>query len=298
MTIVSGVIHSADAKKVYLSKIDHFDYLNNKYVIDSSLISEDGNFEFSPHDLSSNLISITTENFQPFTLQILNKAPETYYFGNCEKFFTSNPTFYLEKNNNIHFEWFENYNIDSISNLSNSKNVERQIKLRDFYLKSKRIDASKLNFDQKIGISENWEQLLIEREFDIKAADLKQIDSVNSFDNYIYTELYLGSLNYFLTWIESNYPGEVKSALQHPEAKTVYSDIFSEYKLHNWNPKSFEYYKFTERYVNHFMNLQSKSFQHYYQPSREKRQQAEKVLDGDNRKRYSRVIDKQLDNVL
>ena len=56
LTIVSGVIHSSDAKKVYLSKIDHFDYLNNEYLIDSSSISEDGNFEFSPHDLSTDLI--------------------------------------------------------------------------------------------------------------------------------------------------------------------------------------------------------------------------------------------------
>lgn len=298
MTTISGVIHSPDSKKVYLSKIDHFDYMNNGYIIDSSDISEDGKFKFSAHDLSSNLISITTADFRPFTLQILNNWPETYFAGNCEKFYTNNPTFYIEKDKNIDFEWFQNFNIDSIGYLNNSKSVSRQIRLRDFYLSAKKIDSSDLDFDLPIKIQENWKQLLIERGYDIRAANLKQISSIYSFDNYLYTEIYLGSLNYFLNWIERFYPEEVKFAIQNPEKETVYSRIFSEYKNHNWNPRSFEYYKFTERYVSHYMNIESKDFEHYYIPSENKREIAKQVLDGENKKRYVLLMKEQLENAL
>lgn len=290
--IISGKLFSSKTKTVYLNEIDHFDYLNDRFTIDSTSISENGEFVFKSQNLASKLISLTTEKFKPYTYQVFSEAPQTYYFGNCEKFFTSIPTFYITDEESININWYETQGIDSISSPSNTGFL--QVKLREFYLNSKKIHASNLDYDNKQEFEANWEQMLIEKEFDLKTVNQENISTENSFDNYLYTEIYLGHLNQFLNWFEQSFPENVKASINNPKLNKFYSNIFSEYNKHNWNSKSLEYYKFTERYVNHYMNIQSKSFEHYYIPSEKKIKLAEKVLGGKNRKRYLALIDKQL----
>jgi hypothetical protein len=295
-TIISGKINSADSGTVYLNEINHFDNLSESYTIDSTSISTNGEFKFKKHNLNSKLVSISTEKFKPFTYQIYSSAPQTYFFGNCEKFFTSIPTFYISNEDRININWTETKSIDSIS--SPDKTGILQVKLRDFYLKSNNIGKSKLDFDQKSDYKANWKQMQIEKEFDLKSVDLNNIKNENSFDNYLYSEIYLGHLNKFLNWFEQNFPEKVKNSIKNPKSDSFYSDIFREYDKHKWNSKSLEYYKFTERYVNYNMNIQSKSFKNYYQPTENKRKVAEKVLSGNNIKLYLNLIDGRIKNVL
>ncbi len=295
-TSISGKLFSSKSKTVYLNIVDHFDYLNDGFTIDSTSVSENGKFTFNSRNLDSKLVTLSTEKFRPYTYQILSIAPQTYYFGNCEKFFTSIPTFYITDEDFIDINWFETQSIDSISSPDNSGFL--QVKLREFYLNSKNIEASNLDYDTKQSIETNWEQLLIEKNFDLKKVNLDNIRIETNFDNYLYTEIYLGHLNQFLNWFEQYYPENVKASISDPKLENIYSNIFSEYNKHKWNSKSFEYYKFTERYVNHHMNIQSKSFENYYKPSENKRKLAKEVLNGNNRERYLTLIDKQIKNVL
>lgn len=107
-----------------------------------------------------------------------------------------------------------------------------------------------------------------------------------------------GLFTRYLNWFEKHYPENVEASIKNPKTQKFYSNIFSDYNKHKWNSKSLEYYKFTERYVNHYMNIDANSFKHYYKPSEKKRKLAEKLLDGENRKRYLTLIDKQMKNVL
>ena len=295
-TLISGKLFSSKAKTVYLNIIDHFDYLNDGFTIDSTSVSENGEFMFNRQNLDSKLVSLTTKIFKPYTYQIFSVAPQTYYYGNCEKFFTSIPTFYITDEESININWYETQSIDSISSPDNSGFL--QVKLREFYLNSKNIEASNLDYDIKQSIETNLKQMLAEKNFDLKKVNLKNISLENNFDNYLYTEIYLGHLNQFLNWFEQYYPENVKASISNPELKNIYSNIFSEYNNHMWNSKSLEYYKFTERYVNYFMNIQSNSFENYYNPSREKIKLAERVLKGKNKERYLTLVDKQIKNVL
>lgn len=238
------------------------------------------------------MISLSTIKFQPYTYQIYSVAPETYYFGNCAKFFTAIPTFYITDEKSIDINWYETNDIDSISSPDNTGIL--QVKLRAFYLNSDKMDVSTLDYDKKMDFKTNWEQMLVEKEFDLKAANLDNIQIENSFDNYLYSEIYLWHLNKYLTWFEDYFSDTVGTLIGNPSSDTFYSNIFSEYNKHNWNSKSLEYYKFTERYVNHFMNLETKKFENYYEPSEKKRKLAEKVLDGKNKKLYLTLIDKQM----
>lgn len=294
--MISGKIKSTDSGTVYLNEINHFDNLNENYTIDSTSISKNGEFKFKKHNLNSKLVSISTEKFKPFTYQIYSSAPQTYYFGNCEKFFTSIPTFYISNEERININWTETKNIDSIS--SPDETGILQVKLRDFYLKSNRIDKSNLDYDQKSDYQANWKQMLIEKEFDLKVIDLNNIKIENSFDNFLYSEIYLGHLNKYLNWFEKYYPEKIESSIKTPESDNFYSDIFEKYNKHKWNSKSLEYYKFTERYVNYNMNIQSKTFEYYYKSTQSKRKMAEIVLSGENKERYLKLIDKRTKNVL
>ncbi len=295
-TVISGKINSTDSGMVYLNEINHFDNLSENYTIDSTSISKNGEFKFKEHNLNSKLVSISTEKFKPFTYQIYSSAPQTYYFGNCEKFFTSIPTFYISDEKRVNINWTESKSIDSISSPDNTGIL--QVQLRDFYLNSNKIDRSKLDYDVKLDYKTNWEQMLIEKEFDLRTIDLNNITTENSFDNYLYTEIYLGHLNKYLNWFEKNFPNEVESSIQNPESEKFYSDIFQEYNKHKWNSKSLEYYKFTERYVNYNMNIQSKSFENYYKATQDKIKMAEMVLSGKNKERYLILIDNRIKNVL
>jgi hypothetical protein len=295
-TIISGKLNSTKSKTVYLNRVNHFDNLNENYTIDSTSISENGDFKFEKQNLTSELVTISTEKFKPFTYQIYSKAPQTYFFGNCEKFFTSIPTFYITNEESININWNETQSIDSISSPDNTGIL--QVKLREFYLNSNKINTSKLDYDSKLDYKTNWEQLLIEKLFDLKAVNLDNIKIENSFDNYLYSEIYLGHLNKFLNWFEQNFPEKVENSINNPKSSDLYSDIFREYDKHKWNPKSLEYYKFTERFVNYNMNVQSKSFENYYQPTENKRKLAGKVLSGKNRERYLKLLDERIKNVL
>lgn len=295
-TIISGKLMSSKAKTIYLNLIDNFDYLSDEFIIDSTSVSETGEFIFNSQNLNSKLVTLTTEKFTPFTYQIYRIAPQTYNVGNCAKFFTNIPTFYISSEKNININWIENFDIDSISSPNNTGVL--QVKLRNFYLNSNKINASNLDYNKKLDYKTNWGQLLIEKNFDLKAVNLDNIKIENSFDNYLYSEIYLGHLNMFLNWFEHNFPEKVKNSINHTRADDFYSAIFLEYNEHKWNSKSLEYYKFTERFVNYYMNIQSKSFENYYQPTENKRKLAEKVLSGKNRKLYLRLLDERIKNVL
>lgn len=295
--IISGRIISPKSHMVYLNEVNHFNNLNENYTIDSTSVSETGEFVFKKHNLQSKLITIATESFKPYTYQIYSTAPQTYFFENCEKFFTSIPTFYITDEDSLNINWIHiPKGIDSIS--SPDQSAALQIKLREFYLGSKKPNSSSVNYDNKVDFKKNWRQMLIEKDNDIKNTNFKNIEDENSFDNYLYTEVYLGHLNRYLNWFEEHYYENVEASLKNPNSQEFYSNIFSNYNMHEWNSKSLEYYKFTERYVNHYMNIDSRSFKHYYKPSEQKRKIAKKFLDGKNRKRYLALINEQLKNGL
>jgi hypothetical protein len=296
-TIISGKINtSKSSKTIYLNQINHFDNLSDNYTIDSTFVSENGEFEFKKNNLNSKLVSIATSRFKPYTYQAYSTAPQTYFYGNCEKFFTAIPTFYITDEKSLTINWTQTQSIDSISSPDNT--AFRQVKLRAFYLNSNKIDVSTLDYENKLDYKVNWEQMLLERVFDLKIVNWDAIEIESSFDNFLYSEIYLGHLNKFLNWFEANFPEKVENSLENPKSGGFYASIFSVYNEHKWNSKSLEYYKFTERYVNYHMNLEAQSFANYYPSTQNKRTLAKKILSGTNKERYLNLIDKQIKKAL
>ena len=71
------------------------------------------------------------------------------------------------------------------------------MKLRNFYLNSNKINASNLDYNKKLDYKTNWEQMLIEKDFDLEAVNLDNIKIENSFDNYLYSEIVVYLFSYW-----------------------------------------------------------------------------------------------------
>lgn len=292
---ISGKLISDKSKIVYLKMIDNFNYLTNNYLIDSTTISEDGKFEFKIEQLPSNLLSLSTNNYPPVSYRVLNEMPDKYYFGGCARSFASEPTLYLTENDSVNIEWFDKEHLDSIihkTDLAKNQNI-----MQKYYANIQENVAGNLDRENPLDYQTAWENVLIDQKKDLKSIDISKIDMVDSFENYIYSEITLFNLNMYLNWFEDIHPEKVNSAIINLDKSDFYSQIFAKYSDHLWNPKSFDYYKFTERYVNYHMNIKNKSFETYYKPSIEKREVAEKVLNGENKKKYLATLDEQIKNV-
>ena len=100
-TIISGKLNSTKSKTVYLNRVNHFDNLNENYTIDSTSISENGDFKFEKQNLTSELVTISTEKFKPFTYQIYSKAPQTYFLVIVKNFSPQYLLFTLQMRNQL-----------------------------------------------------------------------------------------------------------------------------------------------------------------------------------------------------
>jgi hypothetical protein len=293
---ISGKLISSESKIVYLKMIDNFNYLTNNYLIDSTTVSSEGKFEFRLDYLPSNLLTLSTNNYQPISYRVLTQMPDKYYFGGCALSFASEPTLYLAENDSVNIEWFDNKHLDSIihkTDIAKNQNI-----MQKYYANIGENIAGNLDRENLLDYQTAWDNVLNDQKKDLKSIDIAKIDIVDSFENYIYSEITLFNLNMYLNWFEDAYPDKVKSAIINLNESDLYNKIFAKYSDHLWNPKSFDYYKFTERFVNYNMNIKNQSFKTYYKPSKEKRKVAEKVLKGKNKERYLSILDEQIKNVL
>lgn len=295
-TTISGKLYSKGSNKIYLKKVDNFNYLNDDFIIDSTTISTDGEFEFELSELPTNLISLSTKKYLPASYIILRRFPHNYFFSSCSNFFASEPSFYLNSNDSINIEWHDNRIVDSIVHKNQSNN--NQTTFREYYLNASKNVAGHLDRENTLDYLKAWSMVQDYQKKEFKLINLTKIYVENSFDNYMYSEIVLNNLNGYLNWFEDFYPDKVHSAIIEQKESDLYNQIFLKYLGHSWNPNSFEYYKFTERFVNYQMNIHNKSFKTYYVPSPEKMRIAEKVLKGKNKERYLRILDSQIKNVL
>ncbi len=286
--IISGKIIDPNSAMVYLNRVNHFEYYKDDYLVDSTAIAKNGTFSFKINKSYSNLYTLSTSNFLPFTYQVYRKNPERYYFANCEKFFTQIPTLYIHKEDSLNIVWYNKPSIDSIVSLDNS--ADNQVKMRSLYLETT-IDKRHTDYNNySIDKNTQWNNLLKEQNRLLKQIDTTAIDDELSFDNYMYSEYVLGTLNAYLNWYEIAYTNKVEVLLKTENKQSLYHSIFMKYERHNWNPNSLQYYKFTERFVNYKMNLNNSSFKKYHLPSELKISVAAKVLSGKNKDLYLKLL--------
>lgn len=276
-TLITGTGRTLAGQTVYLKKYSHFDYLEG-YVIDSTVVAPDGTFSFSLRVNEPQLLTIAKTNYPPATYMVLRSNPDDYYYSFCEKFFGFDPLFYVEQGKNynmVHWNKEEDevtYG-DKRHNLLRKyyKDIDWKKDLRDENREPLQIDAGKA-----------WEMVSVQRDSILVEYDLRKEFENESFENYMKTEIELGAINEFLLW---NYHQS-----ENPLEGEQLDEIMETYNAGNWNPKSIELYKLTERYISHQMNKQEGKNLYYYEPGEEKIAMAEKYADSRIREKVIRNL--------
>jgi len=282
---VKGIIKDFKGKTVYAKQINPFSYQSNS-LLDSTKVDENGAFEFRLNVSLPILINFSKNNKQHPVHQVLQNAPENYYFGYCAMFYLQEPTMYLEEASTINLDW-------TVKNLSDSfsfKNLsyDYQNKFYNYYidegLGELLYDGSELKQMKK---EEAWSLIDIFINKTLEKHNIEKNEQNDKFDNYLYTEIKLGAINVFITWYEKIYQDELELAFPSGNLPDSYTKAFSIYSDNEWNHQSVEFYKMTERFVTFNMNKSRKEFNTYYSPNKEKKTIAKKALQPTTFEKYT-----------
>jgi len=280
--VISGHTEALIGDTIYLKKLDHFDYLNQEYIIDSSIVDEHGDFQFQIDDRKDKLITLSRYKSAPNTNQIFKDEPEHYYYSFCANFFAMNPTLYVEGNKNYEISHWDTSNSDtSISYVSDKQNKMRT-HYRNIDFRGKLSDVNR-DFIQLT--KENaWAIIEQYRGEKLKLMELTDSFPINSFEHHLKTELYLGAINAYLIWYSYETDGAIDGSF--------YKSLMDQYHSEQWNPNSVEYFKLTERYVTYQLNLKHGATEDYYKPSIEKIEFAKRFASKNVKEQYVANISK------
>jgi len=261
---------------IYLKEYNHFNYLNKSYILDSTMVDSLGDFQFSIKADSPELITISKYSLPPLSYQVFKETPNIYYYSFCANFFANEPCLYIDTKKNYSITHWDTKNQDSSIIFNN----ENQNLLRNYY---RTIDYRGLVTDENrqplnIAATEAWDIILEEKEKRIKDYNLKNTSPINSFENYLITEISLGAVNDFLIWTNLQENKDID-----PE---FYNSILEIYNSEEWSKNSVEYYKLTERYITHQLNLAKDKNKNYYEPTNEKLEFAKKYAKANIKDKY------------
>ena len=280
--VISGISKELVGDTVYLKEYDHFNYLNDNFIIDSSIVQNDGSFSFKLNYDSPRLVTVSSYNNPPPSYNVFQQNPEMYFYSFCANFFAMSPTIYIESEKNYDITSWDEKN----ENNSIQFNDEKQNKLRQYYrtvdyraeLADENREIQTMEPALAWGIIQNKQNEFLE-EF-----GLNNEFPLLSYENYLKTEIILGAVNDFLIW--NNLQAEYSIS---PE---LYDDILNTYNQDNWSPNSVEYFKLTERYVTYQLNLKNNKQENYYPPDETKLQVAQEYAKQNIRDKYTNNIKK------
>ena len=251
-------IKSIDAVKVYVKKVDYFNYKSVDYVIDSiDLIGEQLSVSLKNE---SGLFLISQNRTRPSTYIPFLQSPEIYHYMFCSNFYKSRNYIYLSerysKEESEFFKWF--------------------------YSK-----FTTNSFDEKLYQGENYTLLKKEKAKELIEKRRKWFQNklqkhskkfTKSFIDYINTEIELGAINQYLNWYEDVFLQKINEEVCSENNSQEHEEIYGKYLLKKWNPNSIQYYRFIERIVNYEVSKTKCEFKVYHQDASSKIKIAEQIL--------------------
>ena len=273
---ISGVIEDMDKEIIYLKKYDHFNYLDEEYILDSCTIDKNRSFKFILKKEYPNFVTLTTYKHPPGTYQVFAETPEHFYYSFCSNFLAETPTFYIEDGKDyIINHWDSDRNLESVVfNDSNANALRDYYKEIDFRKDLRGKDRKPLIVEKEIALS----RILKIRDYYLKKYNLDKDFDKNSFKNYFKTEITLGAITEFLQWFPNVPDRRIDDVF--------FSKLMSVYEEDYFHPSSLEYYKLTEHYISYKLNIKNKCVKIYYPPSDEKLMIAMKYVNDNVKSSY------------
>lgn len=288
--IITGKAENYNNQKIYLKSLDPFMHNFEAAILDSTQSGENGEFMFSIPYQDHNILTLSIDDKRPPINRFLNDIPDKFGSSFCGNFILAEPSFYTASSCNIEINWKVLPKTDEFRFINEFSDSNRFV---SFYeengngvlpILGKAAKADQITNSDGYKLTEEYiaEKL---KEFKIRSTE------DTSIDNYLYTELVLGSYNNFIIW-SHNSSEEFLPYYERGEIPHHFEGIIEEFKSMKWNSISTECYKMCENIVTILLNKQNKKFAPYYPPSQQKIEIAKSILPEDLASKYIENLQK------
>lgn len=251
---IKGNSQQPTGSTVYVHKYDHFNYLDADHILDSATVAKDGNFELNFKYKQDKLVYISKFSTPPPSYLVFRSNPEHYYYSFCANFFAMSPTIYLGNGSYYQIHHWDGENDDNSIDFENENlNLLRQY-YRHVDYRGELADANRTPLKIDPGVA--WRMIERKRDQLLEEFEVENEYPLSSYESYLKTEICLGAINDFLVWYNLREEGGA--------APELIENILKQYNNGEWNANSVEYFKLTERYVTHQINLQKGMSGNYY----------------------------------
>ncbi|WP_353779676.1 hypothetical protein [Winogradskyella sp. 3972H.M.0a.05] len=280
-TTISGNSKELIGATVYLKDNNHFNFLTQDFIIDSTVVDSVGNFKFTIDLKESMLVKIDSSSKNiPGTLQVFKMNPDLYQYLLCKNFLAYHPTLFVEPSESYTINtWSESHDLDAVVYEDENHNFLRRYYTENPYYEAVRHDRKLRDLE----IKEAWQRVSKVKDSLITVLNLNGKIEKDSFNHYLKSEIVLGASNWFFNWFDGKEFEEFNNQ-DYQEALSIY---FEE----EWNKYSLHYFKLTERVINTKLNEKYGSFKVYYEPSQDKLETALQYAGENIKEQYTLNIE-------
>lgn len=238
-------INYKEGQKIYINKINYFEYNQDNYLIDSTIV-ENQIVTFKKLNPQQEYFVLSEEKETPLTYLPLRQIREHYTSMFCSNFYA-----------------YHNYLIidDSFDLSENEYLIDFQTRL------------SKKSFDQKLMRNGKFKKMSIEAAQKIVEKRKDQfLDHLNQnsqnfseeFKDYIRTEIILGANNQFLNWYEETENNSIEKEFLKTQKSLIHEEVYNNFMKNKWNIHSIQYFRTIERILNYEESKIRNKFDTYY----------------------------------
>lgn len=267
ISTITGTSKDLAGKTVYLKKYNHFNFLDNDYILDSCKVDKNGYFKLQT-DETEQLVTISQYNALPPTYQVFKKMPQIYYYSMCLNFLGNEPTLFME-HNSYHIKHWDLANADSSVLFDDAT----QNHMRQHYRTTNFRDKIANETGKPIELSTKVAWNMVETKKDSLLKEVQHFDASQAYKDYLNTEINLSAINDFFIWYDNQTTNSIDIAF--------YDSLLNVYNLSNWHQNSVEYLKLTERYLSDKLNNTTSKSPDYYPADSNKMEKA-KLYVGEN----------------
>lgn len=234
-----------DDEKIYIHKINYFEYNKKTHLIDSVKV-KNGVIALNKRNNKQFLFMFSRKKEAPITYLPLLNLREHYTSMFCSNFYT-----------------FDNYLL-----IENRFSQNENEFLNKFYKM-----FTKKSFDEKLYKNGKPNNISIEnatKEIDKrKKVFLKYLEKHEQkldkkFIDYIKTEIELGANNQLLNWYEEVYSDKIKNAFKNNNISQLHQKLYDNFLNKKWNKQSIQYFRTIERIINYNESQKRKEFNTYF----------------------------------
>ncbi len=231
--------------KVYINRLNYFEYELNNYLIDSAIVKNQ-TIRFNKINPEQEYYVLSTKKETPLTYLPLRQLREHYTSMFCSNFYAFHN--YLLVENEFHPE--ENDYLIYFQKQLSKKSFDQKLMKKGEFKKMPLQKAKKL-------VEKRKEQFLNHLQKNNESFS-------NKFNQFIETEIKLAANNQFLNWYEATEMESIENEFAKANRSNIHEEMYYYFLNNKWNKLSIQYFRTIERILNYKESKNRNKFNKYY----------------------------------